>query len=104
MKCHGTTLESFPSQVYSKVAGATNESRRLRIKIEAKLIRMRPQADSVNLVPPLVLDPGFNDVGGEDVALQQKLAIAFQRRERFVERGGRLANLRQLVGRQGIEV
>src|SRR5947209_5935443 len=41
------------------------------VVVERELERMRPQAQRVDFLRALVLEPGFDDVLGEDVALQE---------------------------------
>ena len=40
-----------------------------------ELVGVRAQPDSIDLLIPLVAEPGFNDVLGEDIATEQKLVI-----------------------------
>src|SRR5262245_5315009 len=45
------------------------------VEVERELVRRRAQPDRVDLVLPLVFQPGRDDVGREDAALQQELVI-----------------------------
>jgi hypothetical protein len=48
------------------------------VVVERELVRVRAEADGVDLVRPLVLDPRLDDVGGEDPALEQELVVVLQ--------------------------
>src|SRR5262245_18397697 len=48
------------------------------VVVECELVRMRAEPHRVDLVGRLVLDPGLDDVLGEDVALQQELVVVLQ--------------------------
>src|SRR3990167_5894184 len=61
----------------------------LRVKIEVEFVRMRPQADLVDLLP-LEFHPHVDDVFGEHAALEQELVVALERVERLIERPGHL--------------
>jgi hypothetical protein len=65
---------------------------------------VRAQPDRVDLVLALVLDPGLDEVPGEDVALQQELVVLLQVVEHDVERARQLLDLRRLLGGQLVEV
>jgi hypothetical protein len=45
---------------------------------------MRPQPDGIDLLVPLVAEPGFDHVLGENVAAQQKGVIGFKRIKRLL--------------------
>jgi len=57
----------------------------LRVKIQAELVGVRPEADGIDLVLALVGDPGVDHVGGEDIAFEEEVAIAFEGGKRFVK-------------------
>ena len=69
-----------------------------------ELVRMGAQRDGVDLLFPLVAKPSFDDVFGEDIALQQKCVIGFQRVERLLQRAGCRLDLFRRCGWQVIEV
>src|SRR5688572_6138472 len=50
----------------------------LDVVIEHELPRMGPQADLVDLVEPLVLDPRLDEVVGEHAACPQEVVVDFQ--------------------------
>ena len=54
-------------------------SYRLNIIIQRELERMRPHAQRLNLTISLVVDPAFDQLWTENVALQQKVVIGFER-------------------------
>src|SRR4029453_13319890 len=60
-------------------------------EVQRELVRMRPEPDGVDLVRHLVVDPGLDDVLGEDVALQEEIVVALQVLERFVVRAPRIS-------------
>src|SRR4029450_4335318 len=51
----------------------------LDVVIEMELVRMRAQPDGIDLLVPLVAEPGFDHVLGENIAAQQKGVIGFER-------------------------
>ncbi len=55
----------------------------LDVEVEGELPGMRAQPDGIHLVLPLVLDPGLDQVRGEDVALQQKVVVLLERVQRW---------------------
>jgi uncharacterized protein YbjT (DUF2867 family) len=54
-----------------------------------KLVRMGAQPDGINLLFPLVVQPGLDHVAGEHIAAQQERVIAFERIKRLVQRSER---------------
>src|SRR4029450_13120886 len=58
---------------------------KLDVEVQRELVRVRPQPDRVDLVLPLVLEPGLDEVGSEDVALQQEVVVLLQVVEHDVE-------------------
>ena len=48
------------------------------VVVHLELVRVRAEADRVDLVRPLVLDPGLDEVLGEHVALGQVLVVALE--------------------------
>ena len=48
---------------------------RLGVVVQLELVRMRPQADRVDLFRHLAVDPGLDQVLGEDVALEQEVVV-----------------------------
>ena len=48
------------------------------VVVQVELVRVRSQPHRVELVEPLVLDPGVDDVLGEDASLQQELVVGLQ--------------------------
>src|SRR5581483_6461907 len=57
----------------------------LDVVVEVELPGVRAEADGVDLPGALVLDPGIDDVLGEDVAGQHELVVGFQGREGGLE-------------------
>ena len=55
----------------------------LDVVIEVKLVRMRAQADGIDLLFSLVVEPGFDHVASEHIAAQQERVIAFERVKRL---------------------
>src|SRR5260370_1149798 len=60
----------------------------LDVVIEMKLVRMGAQPDRVELLFPLVVQPGFNHVAGEHIAAQQAGVIASERKAGIMPRRG----------------
>lgn len=60
-------------------------SRVLDVVIHLKLMRVRAHTDGIDFVGALVVDPRFDQVGREDVALAEEVVIRFKRIERTVE-------------------
>ena len=55
------------------------------VVVQMKLVRVRAQADLVDLLLVFVLDVHVEHVAGEDVALQEKLVILVELGKRFFE-------------------
>src|SRR6516164_5623100 len=81
-----------------------SSGRGLNVIIKMELVRVRTQPDGIDLLVPLVAEPGFNNVLGEDIAAQQKRVIGFERIQRLLQRAGGGLHLLRLRGRQVIEV
>ena len=64
----------------------------LNIVVQAELVRVRTETERVDFALPFVVDPRADHVLREDVAAEEKLVIAFEVHERFVERARRLRN------------
>src|SRR3954471_18142007 len=80
------------------------ERRRLNVEVEGELRRGRPQPHRVELALDLVVDPGLDDVFGEDVALEQEGVVLLQLAQRLLQRPRHLGDVLQLLGRQAIDV
>src|SRR5436305_11185285 len=80
--------------------GSGVEPAGLHVVIQRELPRMRPQADRVDLLGALVLDPRLDDVLCEDAALQQELVVGLERVQCLTQRAGHVVELRELLGRQ----
>src|SRR5882672_9229630 len=78
--------------------------RRSNVEVERELPRVRPQADGVDLVLALVLDPALDEVGREDVTLEEPVVALLEVVEHDVERAGQLLDLLLLGRRQLVEV
>src|SRR5690349_18020175 len=63
----------------------------LNIIIEIEFVRMRAEAKFIDLASSLVCNIGVHNIFGEDIALQKKLLVRFDRAQRFFQRpwGGR---------------
>jgi hypothetical protein len=48
------------------------------VVIHVELVRVRAQGDLLRFAVPLVVDPGVDDILGEDAALQQELVVRLQ--------------------------
>ena len=63
-------------------AESTLEGRKFSdVEVHLELVRVRSEADRVDLVLGLPLDPGLDEVLGEDVALEQELVVGRERLE-----------------------
>ena len=59
---------------------------------------MGPQPDGIDLMLSLVLQPGLDDVLGEDIALEEEIMILLQGIERLVKRPWHRLHLGGLFG------
>src|SRR5581483_4112004 len=66
----------------------------LAVEVEGELRRVRPQPHRVDLVRPLVVDPGPDQLLAEDAATEQELVVGLERVERLVERARHLRDVR----------
>ena len=55
------------------------------VVVQRELVGMRTQAQRIDLLGALVLQPGLDDVAREDVALQKEVVVALEVLERLVE-------------------
>src|SRR5919106_242859 len=74
--------------------------RDLHVVVQRELPRVGAQADGIDLLLALVLDPGLDQVLGEHVALEQELVVLLKGVEGVAERGGDGWGFRQLLRRQ----
>lgn len=58
------------------------------IEVHAELQRMRAHTHGLNLFFAFVCNPAFDDVRGEDITLEEKVVIGFERFQGIVERAG----------------
>ena len=65
---------------------------------------MRAQADGIDLLGALVVDPSVDQVVGEHIALQEKVPVLIQGIQRLFQRPGRLRHPFLLLGRQIVQV
>src|ERR1035441_9865974 len=75
----------------------------LYVVIHEELVGMRAQADGVVFLP-LGADPHFDEVFGEDVALEQEGVVLLQAIERLAQAAGHVWNFLQFLGRQFVNV
>src|SRR5215208_5785667 len=88
----------------TSLAASSQAENALDVVIKMKFVRMRAQRDGIDLLVPLVAEPRFNDIPGEDIAAQQKRMIGFERVEGLLQRAGRRLHPFRLGGRQVVEV
>lgn len=50
----------------------------LDVVVQLELVRVRPQANRIHLVRALVIDPGFDQIGGENPSCLQVLVVRFE--------------------------
>ena len=65
--------------------GTTGTRRKSDVEVEGELGRVRPEPLRLDLFLELVLDPCPDHVLGEDVALEQKCVVLFERPERLFQ-------------------
>jgi hypothetical protein len=65
---------------------------------------MRPQPDGIDLAPPFVLNPSFQDVYGEYIPLYQELMIRFQGLQDLIQGSRDLFYLGRFLGLQLVEI
>src|SRR5262245_31257770 len=80
------------------------EPGRLRVEVQREFVRMRAQAHRADFFGHLVVNPGFDQVLGEYVALEQVLVIVLQVVQRFIERCWHARYLGQLRRSQGVDI
>src|SRR5262245_52636698 len=97
-----TSPASF-SQPEMRLAGASHDSG-LNVVIEVELVRVGAQRDRIHLFFPLVTDPSFDHILGEDVALDQKCMIGLQRVECLLQRARRRSYASGFLERKVVKV
>src|SRR5271157_1343267 len=75
-----------------------------KVKIEEELVRHRPQVHRGQLALALVGDPGFDNVLGEHVALEQEFVVSFQGVEHLAQRARGAFDLLGLFGLEVVQV
>src|SRR5690606_16112515 len=76
----------------------------LQVEVHLELVRVRAQADRVDLVLALVVDPRPDQVLGEDVALGEIGMVRLQRLQHIRQRGRELGDVLELLRGQLVEV
>ena len=76
----------------------------LNVVIEVKLVRMRTQADRINLSFPFVSEPSFDHILRENVTAKEKSLIVLKRIKGLVQRAGRRFHALRFHGWQIIKV
>src|SRR4026208_1783419 len=74
------------------------------VVIELELMRVRPLLHRRDLIGALVVDPGLDQVGREDVADRQEVVVGLERVEDGAERRRDLLYLGHLVRRELVDV
>src|SRR3954469_17822716 len=74
------------------------------IEVQSELGGRRAQPHGIQLALDLVLDPGLDDVLGEDVALEQELVVLLQLAQRLFEGAGHLRHVLQLLRGEAVDV
>src|SRR5690606_31253307 len=74
------------------------------VVVERELPGVGTEAHLVDLVGPLVGDPRVDEVVGEDAAGLEEVVVGLQAVEHRLQRAGHLRHLRELLGRQVVEV
>jgi hypothetical protein len=55
------------------------------VVVQVELVRMWSQAERVDLVLTLVVDPGLDHIVGKDLSAREKRMVGVERRQRFLE-------------------
>src|SRR5271165_6919417 len=76
----------------------------LNVVIEVKLVRMRTQADRINLSFPFVSEPSFDHILRENVTAKEKSLIVLKRIKGLIQRAGRRFHALRFRGWQIIKV
>src|SRR6516162_6444448 len=74
------------------------------VEIQVELVWMRAEADGIDFLAALVVDPGADDVASEDLALHQELVVALQVVDRLLQAARRLRHLGQLLRLHVVDV
>ena len=82
----------------------TSCATRLAVEIQSKFVRCRADADRVELDLAFVTDVGFEEIGGEDVTLEQEFVIGFERIEDRTEGGRNLLDELGFLGGELVQV
>jgi hypothetical protein len=95
-----------PDGKTTNLAGLTYDavSATVDVVVQLELVRVRAQADRVDLVGALVVDPGLDEVLGEHAALEQVVVVGLERVEHLGQRARHLRDVGGLVRRQLVEV
>ena len=74
------------------------------VVVQLELVWVRTLLDRGDLLGPLQIAPGFDEVRGEHATGGQELGVSFQALQRFFERGGNVIDLRVLFRRKFVDV
>src|SRR5882757_10346818 len=97
-------LRMDPCAVWWTAARAFGIEFRLEVVVEHELPGVRPQPDLVDLLGPLVVEPGFNEVVGENASLGQEVVIRLQRVQDRLQRRRYVLDVERLLGFEFVEV
>src|ERR1700674_5710841 len=96
-------VRASDSRLNGERANGTTQGE-LDVVVEVKLPRMRPERHLVDLTHTLVVDPGFDQVRGEDAAAGQVVVVDLQRVEHFRKRARRALHLAVNLGFELVQV
>src|SRR2546423_4839929 len=83
---------------------SSSRVQRLDVVVEREFERVRSHTHRIYLAFALVADPAVDELRREDLALQEKLVVGFERLERLVERAGQRRHVLEFFGREVVDV
>ena len=81
---HASFARARPSNAWATAWGREG-SPPLNVKVQLKLIGMRPQAHRIDFLATLILQPGLNHILREHIPLGEKRVVVLQGVERSLE-------------------
>src|SRR5205809_9499 len=74
------------------------------VVVQEELVRMRPQRDRVDILHPLHLEPGVDQVLREDAAVEQERMIGLERLQRLEQASRRVLHVLPLFRLQIVQI
>ena len=90
--------------MFPQIRGRLSNGRDSDVVVQLELVWVRTLLDRQDLLGPLQIAPGFDEVRREHATGGQELGVSFQALQRFFERGGNVIDLGVLFRGKFVDV